>query len=229
MTGHVAPDELFPLLTKLIDAHDVLSVQVHPDDRFARENCTNLRQDGVLVHRRRRGRAPTLIYGFGRDSNPDEYTRLVAEGTLGEILRPLRCSPGDVVYIPAGRVHAIGAGIMLYEMQQTSDVTYRIYDWNRRDAEGKPRELHVDKARRVLDYHRWTRGPVQDPERARQRAEHADRRAATSARSSSRRARPADAQHLRERGGDLRARPAGGDWAWHGRRDRDTARATRRC
>src|SRR5205823_9320335 len=84
----------------------------------------------------------------------------VAAGRLDEILRPLPVRPGDVVYIPAGTVHAIGAGIVVYELQQTSDITYRIYDWNRRDASGQTRALHVDKARQVLDYHRCTRGTV---------------------------------------------------------------------
>ncbi len=160
LTGHVSPDELFPLLTKLIDAHDVLSVQVHPDDRFARAQLHQPYGKTECWYIIAAAPGAALTYGFSRDSSPDEYTRLVAEGRLDEILRSLTVRPGDVVYIPAGTVHAIGAGIVLYELQQTSDVTYRIYDWNRRDAAGKPRELHVDQARRVLDYHRWTRGTI---------------------------------------------------------------------
>lgn len=160
LTGHVSPDELFPLLTKLIDARDVLSVQVHPDDRFAHqlEHQPYGKTECWYVIEATPG--ATLTYGFARDSGPEEYTRLVETGKLDEILRSLPVKAGDVVYIPAGTVHAIGAGIVLYELQQTSDVTYRIYDWNRRDAQGKARELHVDKARQVLDYHRWTRGAI---------------------------------------------------------------------
>ncbi len=160
LTGHVSPDELFPLLTKLIDANQTLSVQVHPDDGFARtieHQPYGKTECWYVIYA-----APdaTLTYGFNRDSGPDEYAALVAEGKLDGLLRPLPVKEGDVVYIPAGMVHAIGAGIIVYELQQTSDTTYRIYDWNRRDASGKARELHVDKASQVLDYHRITAGIV---------------------------------------------------------------------
>jgi mannose-6-phosphate isomerase len=161
LTGHVSPQDQFPILTKMIDAHEVLSVQVHPDDHFAQllEHEPNGKTECWYVIEAEPGAA--LTYGFARDSNPQEYEDLVKRAELEGILRSLTVSPGDVVYIPAGTVHAIGAGIVVYELQQTSDVTYRIYDWNRRDAEGHTRELHVDKARQVLDYHRWTRGKVQ--------------------------------------------------------------------
>ena len=158
--GHVSPDDAFPVLTKLIDAQDVLSVQVHPDDAFARklEGQPNGKTECWYVIDAAPGAA--LTYGFTCDTNPDEYARLVAEGRLDGILRQVPVHAGDVVYLPAGMVHAIGAGIILYEVQQTSDVTYRIYDWNRLDDSGHPRELHVEKARQVLDYHRNERGPV---------------------------------------------------------------------
>lgn len=161
LTGHVSPDELFPLLTKLIDARDVLSVQVHPNDEFARrlEHQPYGKTECWYIIDAAPGSA--LTYGFARDTSPEEYTRLVEEGKLEQVLRSLPVQAGDVVYIPAGTVHAIGAGILLYELQQTSDVTYRIYDWNRRDAQGQPRELHVAQAREVLDYHRNTRGTIQ--------------------------------------------------------------------
>ncbi|GAC1436881.1 MAG: class I mannose-6-phosphate isomerase [Chloroflexota bacterium] len=160
LMGHVPPDNLFPLLTKLIDAQQVLSVQVHPDDRFAREHEHKPYGKTECWYIIDVAPGATLTYGFSRDMTPDAYTRLVAEGALDGVLRPLAVRPGDVVYLPAGTVHAIGAGILLYEVQQTSDVTYRIYDWNRRDAAGKARELHVEQARQVLDYHRGTRGVV---------------------------------------------------------------------
>lgn len=160
LMGNVSPDEIFPLLTKLIDAQDVLSVQVHPDDRFAREHEHQPYGKTECWYIIDAVPGAELIYGFSRDSSPEEYERLVSEGKLEPILRFLPVKPGDVVYLPARTVHAIGAGIVLYELQQTSDITYRIYDWNRRDASGKPRELHVEKALEVLDYHRCTRGPI---------------------------------------------------------------------
>lgn len=161
LTGQVDPDQLFPLLTKFIDAHDVLSVQVHPDDHFAQtlEHQRHGKTECWYVLWAEPGSA--LTYGFSRDTSPDEYTELVRSGQLDQVLRSLPVKAGDVVYIPAGTVHAIGAGVGVYELQQTSDVTYRIYDWNRRDASGQTRRLHVDQARQVLDYHRWTRGPIQ--------------------------------------------------------------------
>ncbi len=161
LTGHVSPAVPFPLLTKLIDAHEALSVQVHPDDAAAQalEHQPNGKTECWYVIQADPGAA--ITYGFSRDTNPDEYEALVKRGALDGVLRSLPVVAGDVVYIPAGTVHAIGAGIVVYELQQSSDVTYRIYDWNRRDAQGHARELHVAKAKQVLDYHRWTRGTVQ--------------------------------------------------------------------
>jgi mannose-6-phosphate isomerase len=170
LTGHVSPDEVFPLLTKLIDAQDVLSVQVHPDDRFAREHEGQPYGKTECWYVIEAEPGAELIYGFSRDSSPEEYRELVAEGSLEKVLRPLPVEVGDVIYLPSRTVHAIGAGIILYELQQTSDITYRIYDWNRKDASGRPRQLHVDQALQVLDYHRWTRGkirPLHEPDRCR--------------------------------------------------------------
>jgi mannose-6-phosphate isomerase len=160
LMGHVSAAQAFPLLTKLIDAREALSVQVHPDDALAQrlERQPNGKTECWYVIDATPG--AELTYGFSRDSTPDEYERLVKDGKLDQILRQLPVKAGDVIYIPAGTVHAIGAGIIVYELQQTSDVTYRIYDWNRKDAQGKPRDLHVDKARQSLDYHQWTRGPI---------------------------------------------------------------------
>jgi mannose-6-phosphate isomerase len=160
LTGHVSPEALFPLLTKLIDAREALSVQVHPDDSFAclLEGEPNGKTECWYVIEATPG--AELTYGFARATSADEYAGLVAEGRLENVLRSLPVRAGDVVYIPAGTVHAIGAGIVLFELQQTSDVTYRIYDWNRRDAAGKSRELHVDKAQQVLNFDRETAGIV---------------------------------------------------------------------
>ncbi len=145
--------EDFPLLLKFIDAQDVLSVQVHPDDRAAVE----LEGDGY------RGKNECwlivdcdkdafLYKGFVEGASLEDFDRLLAEGRLEEILQKVPVQPGDFVNLPAGTVHAIGAGIVLCEIQQSSDLTYRVYDWNRVGADGKPRPLHVEKARRVMDF-----------------------------------------------------------------------------
>jgi len=101
-----------------------------------------------------------LVLGWTRDTSREEYERRVADGTLGDILRKIPVRAGDAIYIPAGTVHAIGAGIVLFETQQASDLTYRMFDWNRVGADGKPRELHIAKAADVLNYRRGTTGPL---------------------------------------------------------------------
>jgi mannose-6-phosphate isomerase len=98
--------------------------------------------------------------GWTRDTNRAEYERRVADGTLGEILRRVPVAPGEAYYLPAGTLHAIGAGIQLFETQQASDLTYRIFDWNRTGADGKPRELHVEKAADVVDFRATFPGAV---------------------------------------------------------------------
>jgi mannose-6-phosphate isomerase len=98
-----------------------------------------------------------LIAGFNRKLDKDAYKKHFKAGTLKEILNFEKVSPGDIYYMPAGRVHAIGAGVLLAEIQQTSDVTYRIYDWDRTDEAGKPRELHTDLALEAIDF-----SPVKD-------------------------------------------------------------------
>jgi len=160
LMGHVPAETTFPLLTKLLDAQDVLSVQVHPDDEEAQRlehQSQGKTECWYVIHAEP---AAEIIYGFSRDTTPDEYERLVASGELNGILRSLLVRDGDVIYLPARTLHAIGAGIIVYELQQTSDVTYRIYDWNRRDANGQTRELHLEKAKQVLDFHGFSRGPI---------------------------------------------------------------------
>lgn len=135
----------FPVLVKLIDAARDLSVQVHPDDEYA------LRHEGQLgktemwyIIDAEPGAA--LYCGFRREVSPAELYRAIQENTLCELLRRVPVKAGDVIFIPAGTVHAIGAGILLAEIQQSSSVTYRLYDYGRLGADGKPRELHIDKA-----------------------------------------------------------------------------------
>ncbi len=152
LTGRIDPRERFPLLTKLIDARAALSVQVHPDDAYARrvEHEPNGKTECWYVLRAAPG--AEIVLGWARDTSRAEYERRVADGTLSDILRHVPVRAGDAFYLPAGTLHAIGAGIELFEAQQASDLTYRIFDWNRVGADGKPRELHVEKAADVLDF-----------------------------------------------------------------------------
>jgi len=161
LLGDLDPREIFPILTKIIDARDALSVQVHPGDAYAQrvEHQHNGKTECWYILSA--GDGAELVYGWTHDTTRAEYERRVADGTLGEILRRVPVKAGETYYLPAGTLHAIGAGIVLFETQQASDLTYRIFDWNRVDANGKPRELHVKKAADVLDYHQGTRGAAE--------------------------------------------------------------------
>lgn len=141
----------FPLLIKFIDAAGDLSVQVHPDDATA------------MRHGRKRGKtemwyvmdsepSATLMVGLKRSITPDEYKALVANGTICDAISRYNVKEGDCFYIPSGRIHSIGAGCFLTEIQQTSDVTYRIYDFKRKDKDGNFRELHTAEAADAIDY-----------------------------------------------------------------------------
>lgn len=140
-----------PLLAKFIDARNDLSIQVHPNDEMAmREHGKFGKSEMWYVIDAKPG--AYLYAGFNELLTPDEYKAKVASGTITESLAKHEVHPGDVFYLPAGRVHAIGSGILLAEIQQSSDVTYRIFDYNRPGLDGKPRELHTDLAARALDY-----------------------------------------------------------------------------
>ena len=142
----------FPLLLKLIDASESLSVQVHPDDAYAarEENGKLGKTEAWLILDAPEG--SQLVYGIRPGTTLDGLRAACEQGAAVEpLLRRVDVKPGDVCFIPAGCVHAIGAGIMLYEIQQSSDVTYRFYDWDRVDAQGNRRELHLKKALDVTD------------------------------------------------------------------------------
>ncbi|MCX5770872.1 MAG: class I mannose-6-phosphate isomerase [Candidatus Hydrogenedentes bacterium] len=136
----------FPLLLKLIDASEMLSVQVHPDDDCARrlgEPDSGKTEMWYVLHADKRAE---LICGLQPDVTPQTLRKAVADGTVERLLPRYAATEGLSLLVPAGAVHTIGAGVMLAEIQQNSDLTYRLYDWNRVDDDGKPRQLHLDKA-----------------------------------------------------------------------------------
>ena len=141
----------FPLLIKYIDANDLLSIQVHPDDALARERHNAYGKTEMWYVMRARKKAK-LISGFRHAVSREIYLDHFKNNTLPEILNYEEVEAGDVFYTPAGRVHSIGAGILLAEIQQTSDITYRIYDWDRVDKNGKSREMHTDLALDAIVY-----------------------------------------------------------------------------
>lgn len=142
----------FPLLIKYLDCNDKLSVQVHPDDALAEERHNSFgKTEAWYVVDCKPGAA--IYLGF-KDLNltREEYIAAVSESRLEELLNKVEVKPGDTFFIPAGTVHALGAGLEVVEVQQTSDITYRIYDWDRVDAEGKSRELHTALAVDAIDF-----------------------------------------------------------------------------
>ena len=161
LLGNLDPGRIFPVLTKIITAHDWLSVQVHPGDAYARrvEHQPFGKTECWYVLDAQPN--AQIVYGWTRDTSRSEYERRVADGTLGELLRHVDLKAGDTVYIPHGLVHAIGPGLTVFETQQASDLTYRMFDYNRVGLDGKPRELHVQKAADVLNYHATTAGTLQ--------------------------------------------------------------------
>ena len=149
--GTRSPEGDFPLLIKLIDAADRLSLQVHPDNDYAREHENEYGKTEMWYIIDAEPGAG-LYSGFSQQITPDEYVRRVADDTITDVLAFHPVKKGDVFFLPAGRIHAIGKGIFIAEIQQTSDITYRIYDYNRVGADGKPRQLHTDLAKDAIDY-----------------------------------------------------------------------------
>ena len=145
-------DRPFPLLLKLIDAREQLSVQVHPGDEYASEHENGKlgkNEAWLILDAPENGE---IVYGLQPGTSLRQLKDACENGKAVEaLLRRVRVKAGDVCYIPSGCIHAIGAGIMLYEIQESSDVTYRFYDWDRRDAEGKGRELHIEQGLAVAD------------------------------------------------------------------------------
>jgi len=141
----------FPLLVKIIDAKQDLSLQVHPDDKLARErHNSNGKTEMWYVLDHKPG--ARILSGLSQASSPSDYEQRVKSGTILDIVASHESHQGDVFYLPSGRIHGIGAGNLIAEVQQTCDITYRVYDYDRRDANGNPRQLHVEQARDAINY-----------------------------------------------------------------------------
>lgn len=151
----------FPLLVKFIDSRQDLSVQVHPNDELAmeRHGCAGKTEMWYVI----KSDVGAKIYsGLRKSITPDDYERLVSadneengENPMASVIATHEAHDGDLYFLPAGRLHAIGTGNFLAEIQETSDITYRVYDFGRKDAHGKPRELHIQEARDAIDYQVW--------------------------------------------------------------------------
>lgn len=144
----------FPLLIKLIDAKENLSVQVHPSDDYALKYEQSFGKS-EMWHIISADENSGLYVGLNKDYSKEEIEKALKEGTILECLNFYKVKPGDTFVINPGTIHAIGAGVRLIEIQQNSNLTYRLYDYNRVDKDGNPRELHIKKALDVIDYHQF--------------------------------------------------------------------------
>ena len=151
----------FPLLIKFIDARQDLSVQVHPDDKLAKERhgCQGKTEMWYIIN----SKPGAKIYaGLNKHITPEDYVRMTDKETIDghsplmDVIAAHDSHVGDIFFLPAGRLHSIGTGNLLVEIQQTSDITYRVYDFGRRDANGNTRELHIDLAKDAIDYNVYT-------------------------------------------------------------------------
>lgn len=143
--------DVFPLLIKFIDAKTDLSIQVHPDDVLAKQRHNSFGKTEMWYVIDAAENA-FLYTGFEKRLDPEKYEKSVEDNTFTDYLKKYHVAPGDVFFLPAGRVHAIGGGCLIAEIQQTSDITYRIYDYDRTDAQGNKRELHTELAKDAIDF-----------------------------------------------------------------------------
>ncbi len=153
----------FPLLIKFIDACDNLSIQVHPDDKTSKERHKAYGKTEMWYLLDSASDAE-LVMGFKHESSKSEYLSSLHSNSLTELLNIERVKKGDCFFIPAGTVHAIGRGCFIAEIQQTSDITYRMYDYDRRDKDGNPRELHTELASDVIDFSKQEQGAIPYPQ-----------------------------------------------------------------
>lgn len=147
--GRLTKGKSFPVLFKLIDAQENLSLQVHPNDAYAKRDGDNGKTEMWIILQAEPGAG--LFLGFETPVSKEEYARLIAENKLDSALHFIEAKAGDAFFLPAGLVHAIGKGLVIAEIQQSSDATYRVYDWGRVGPDGKGRPLHIEKALDVSD------------------------------------------------------------------------------
>ena len=143
----------FPLLFKFLDAHEDLSIQLHPNDELAKKRHNSFGKT-EMWYVMQADEGARIIVGFKEKSSPEEYLQHLENKTLTTILEEIPVKKGDVFFLETGTIHAIGAGIVIAEIQQTSDITYRVYDWDRVDANGNSRELHINMALEAINYNK---------------------------------------------------------------------------
>ena len=148
--GEVSDTPRFPLLIKLLDAREKLSLQVHPPERVAAELSGEPKTEFWYVAAAEP--AAELLLGFREPIAREQFAKALREGTAADYVHKISVNPGDAAFLPAGRLHAVGAGNLLIEIQQNSDTTYRVFDWNRVDDKGKSRQLHVEQALQCIDF-----------------------------------------------------------------------------
>ncbi|MGA4580011.1 type I phosphomannose isomerase catalytic subunit [Limisphaera sp. VF-2] len=163
LLGNLAPaaGDRFPWLVKILDARELLSVQVHPPAEVARRLGGEPKTELWYITEAERG--AEIYTGLRRGVTREEFERRLREGTVADCIHRFAVRAGDAVFLPSGRIHALGAGLVLFEIQQNSDTTYRVYDWGRRGLDGRPRPLHVPEALASVDFQDFEPGPL--PER----------------------------------------------------------------
>ncbi len=148
--GEVPDAPRFPLLIKLLDAREKLSLQVHPPEQVARKLGGEPKTEFWYVADADPG--AELLLGFCKPKTRDQFEKALREGTAADYVHKISAKPGDAAFLPAGRLHAVSAGNLLIEVQQNSDSTYRVFDWNRVDDQGKARQLHIEQALQCIDF-----------------------------------------------------------------------------
>ena len=148
----------FPLLVKILDARERLSLQVHPPTSKAKALGGEAKTEMWYITQAEPG--AELYVGLRKGASRDEFEARIKDGTVAKCFHRIPVRAGDAMFLPSGRVHAIGAGLVIFEIQQNSDTTYRVFDWNRVDTQGKPRQLHVEQSLECIDFHDFEPEPV---------------------------------------------------------------------